>query len=157
MSSSYGTLNLLGGLNTNSHTTLEFNMNLGSPIGGNTYGGDLINLGSSALNVTGGSITFGVVPTAAGDYRLFSDSGSSITGLGNFALPPNTASDTYSLNTAVDPGYIDLVVTSTNSVVSGGTWTGGSVSWTSTGNWVSNTVPSSGTVAFAGRAAVPSR
>ena len=63
LASGYGTLNLLGGLNTNSHTTLAFNMNLGSPIGGSTYGGDLINLGTSALNVTGGSIAFGVVPT----------------------------------------------------------------------------------------------
>ena len=34
--SGYGTLNLNGGLNTNSHTTLSFNMNLGSPIGSGT-------------------------------------------------------------------------------------------------------------------------
>ena len=101
-------MNLLGGLNTNSHTTLEFNMNLGTAISGSIYGGDLINLGSSALNVSGGTIAFGVVPTTLGDYRLFADSGSSISGLGNFVLPPSTLSDTYSLTTSADPGYIDL-------------------------------------------------
>ena len=77
LASGYGTLNLLGGLNTNSRTTLAFNMNLTTPIvSPSTYGGDLINLGTSALNVTGGSITFvGTDPTAAGDYRLIADNG----------------------------------------------------------------------------------
>ena len=156
LSSGYGTLNLLGGLNTNSRTTLAYNMS-SSPIGGSsTYSGDLINLGSSALNVTAGTITFvSGNPTVLGDYRLFADNNSTITGLSNFALPTNPSGDAYSLNTAVDPGYIDLVLASTSSVAtSGGTWTGGSASWTSTANWVSNTVPSSGTVAFAGGSAI---
>ena len=84
-------MNLLGGLNTNANTTLAFSMYLGSPIGGSTYGGDLINLGTSAFNVSGGSITFvGTDPTAAGDYRLFADNGgsiSSLNGLTWFCLP----------------------------------------------------------------------
>ena len=50
----YGTLNLNGGMTTNHYTTLAFNLNLSTPINrgsdGNTiYGGDLINMGGSAL------------------------------------------------------------------------------------------------------------
>ena len=158
LASGYGTLNLLGGLNTNSHTTLEFNMNLSSPIGGSTYGGDLINLGTSALNVTGGSITFvGTDPTAAGDYRLFADIGGSITNLNglNLILSPESGYS-YSLTTAADPGYIDLAITATTAVTSGGTWGGGSgTSWATSGNWASQTVPSNGTVTFPSTAGSP--
>ena len=54
--SGYATLNLFGGLTTNGNTYLEFHINTGSQIGtgGNglpIFGGDLINLGNSALTV----------------------------------------------------------------------------------------------------------
>ena len=69
LSTGYGTLNLNGGLTTNNNTTLAFNLNLGAAIGGSTYGGDLINLGSAGLSGSG-SITFTINPSNAGDYRL---------------------------------------------------------------------------------------
>ena len=50
LSSGYGTLNLNGGLTTNDYTTLAFNLNLGSPISGSTYGGDLIIIGAGSLS-----------------------------------------------------------------------------------------------------------
>ena len=102
----YGILNLNGGLSTNAFTTLAFNFNPVA-ISGSIYGGDLINLGGSAFTVSGGSITIGVNPTTAGDYRLFANAGS-ILGLSSFSLPtqPNW---TYSLSSTVDSGFIDLV------------------------------------------------
>ena len=55
----YGTLNLNGGLNTNANTTLVFNTETrptarSGHYSTNIYGGDLINLNGSALNVSGG-------------------------------------------------------------------------------------------------------
>ena len=106
----YGTLNLNGGLYSNANTTLAFNLNLGTPIGGSTYGGDLINLGSSPLSVSGGSITFdGNNPTTTGDYRLFGGSNFGNPNLANFTLPVQSG-ESYALSTTADSGFIDLVV-----------------------------------------------
>ena len=150
----YGVLNLKGGLTANSNTTLFFN--LGSPVSGGTYSGDLINLNGSALTVLGGSIAFSGSPSL-GDYRLFSNLGAGSSNATGFGLPPFPAGETYSLSTGVDSGYLDLVVA--NSIASGGSWTqNGSGSWAAGGNWSSNpTVPSSGTVSFAGTPPRPSR
>ena len=148
LSTGYGTLNLIGGLNTNASTTLAFNMNLGSPIGGSTYGGDLVNLGGSPLTVSGGSITFdGNNPTASGDYRLFSGSNFGSPVLTNFTLPvqPN---ETYSLSTSVDSGFIDLVVAGAATFSGSATWVGTTASWSSSGNWTDGKnagVPGDGT------------
>ena len=95
------------------------------------------------MNASGGSIAFvGNDPTAAGDYRLFADNGGSITGLNSSRALPPEAGYSYSLTTVADPGFIDLAITATTAVTSGGTWSGGSgSSWTTSGNWVSTTFP----------------
>ncbi len=94
LSSGYGTLNLLGGLATNSYTKLLFNFNLSTSLGTGSngakiYGGDLLNLGGSSLNVTGGQIALANTLTQSGDYRLIDDA--TLTGgaasLGDFTLP----------------------------------------------------------------------
>ncbi len=150
--SGYGTLNLEGGLNTSASTTLAFNLNLSTSIGtGNNgspiFGGDLINLGSSALNVSGGSIIIDAgSPTTLGDYQLFYATGS-ITGSNTFTLPSQSGYS-YSLSTTADAtsGYIDLVV----SAPSGGTWnvTSGTGSWATALNWSSSAVVTGGTATF---------
>ncbi len=146
----YGTLNLNGGLTTNANTTLLFNT--GGQVGsdGNgfpIFGGDLINLGNSLLDASlSGSIAFGSNPTTAGDYRLFAYGNIGPINLGNLSLPV-VSGETYTLSTAVDSGYIDLVAAT---AVSGGpTWNSNvSGSWTASGNWSPMAVPNSGTVTF---------
>ena len=115
LTSGYGTLNLYGGLNTNAYTTLAFNLNLSTSIGTGSngravYGGDLINMGSSKLNVSGGSITFTNNPTNFGDYRLFQGLGGSSSNVTAFSLPTAPTGDVYSLSSTADSGYLDLVV-----------------------------------------------
>ncbi len=154
----YGTLNLFGGLTTNANTTLLFSTGgqvasdgSGSPI----FGGDLINLGNSVLDASlGGSISFVSNPQTAGDYRLFAYGSTSPINLGNLSLPTQ-AGWTYTLSTALDPGYIDAVAAL---AASGGTWTtDGNGSWSLGSNWsCSPAVPSSGTVTFAGVPGNPS-
>ncbi len=108
LASGYGTLNLNGGLSTNANTTLAFNLNLNTPSNG-IYIGDLINLGGSALNVSGGSITFVSDPATQGDYRLFTGVGGT-PNVNALSLPTAPNGDAYSLSTSVDPGNLDLVV-----------------------------------------------
>ena len=127
----YGLLSLHGGLTTNDNTSLAFN--LGAPVSGGTYSGDLIDMGSSSLTVQGGAITFGVNPTTLGDYRLFENlnlgisynpTGFSLptpsivawTGTGTASWNSNHwSSETYTLSTSAEAGYLDLVVASTTS------------------------------------------
>jgi autotransporter-associated beta strand protein len=151
----YGLLNLYGGLTTNANTTLTFNMNLGAvlgtdPGGNNIYGGDLINLANSSLTVQGGQINFGVNPQFCGDYRLLGNLGNTTNATG-FNLPTPPAGDSYSLSTAADAGYLDLVVTTTAAAWYG---TGGTASW-SPGNWNVSPAPTSGTLIFAGSPSAP--
>ena len=81
----YGTLNLNGGLTTNNNTTLAFN--LGSPVSGGTYSGDLIMIGSGGVLTVGASTAINfATPGATGDYRLLGGNIGSPT-LGNFHLP----------------------------------------------------------------------
>ncbi len=97
---SIGTLTI-GSLVTASNLTLNFD--LATPGGS----GDLLTI-TTALTVGQGTpITFGTNPTAIGDYRLIAiPSNFDTSTLGNFDLPVTT----YTLSTAVDPGYIDLVM-----------------------------------------------
>ncbi len=154
LSSGYGTLNLNGGLATNSYTKLLFNLNLTSFSGSGSnnlriYSGDLINFTGAALNVTGGGqIAVVNTPTQTGDYPLFDDA--TLTGgaasLNNLTLP-NQSGISYGLSTTVEPGYVNLVVGVGNMGASGGTWTyNGSGSWATGSNWSGGLFPSSGTV-----------
>ncbi len=116
LSVGFGTLNLVGGLATNGSTTLDFN--LGSPVSGGAYIGDLITIGSGGLSVGASTtISFGTNPSSIGDYRLIGGNIGSPP-LANFLLPVAPAHDFYSLSTAVDPGYLDLVVSPTFSSTS---------------------------------------
>ena len=155
----YCTLNLLGGLTTSANAALLYNLNYGSVLGAgsngyNIYGGDLINLGGSALTVGGGSIAFTSNPTNSGDYRLIANPGS-ISGLSNFSLP-GTPGVQYALSTTADTGYIYLVTTAF-ATASGGTWTApASGSWFSTVNWSCHpAIPVGGTVYFPGAPSAP--
>jgi autotransporter-associated beta strand protein len=123
----FGTLRLTGGLTTNANTTLLFN--LGTPVAGGTYSGDLIDLGASALTVGGGTIAFVVNPVTSGDYRLFANLSNSPS-LANFTLPSQSG-QYYTLSTAIDPGFVDLVDTTSN----GYNWAAASGDWTGQANW----------------------
>ena len=138
---SIGTLSV-GSITSSSNTT--YNFDLGAPVASNSYTGDLVNLTGSGLTVgSGTSITFGMNPTAQGDYRLFSGSFGTPT-LSNFTLPAAPAGLAYTLSTSVDPSFIDLVV---GPGVFTAYWnsTGlGTASWNSSGNWTNlNSVPNS--------------
>ena len=110
LTSGYGTLYLNGGLSTNAYTTLAFNLNLGNPIGGSTYGGDLIVIGAGGLSIgQSTAISFASNPSNFGEYRLLSGNIGSPT-LANFLLPTAPSGDTYTLSTTADTGYLDLVV-----------------------------------------------
>jgi autotransporter-associated beta strand protein len=153
LSSGFGTLNLNGGLTADSYTTLLFN--LGAPLAGGTYSGDLINLNGSTLTFNGCNILFGVNPTTAGDYRLFANLGGNSSVTTGYSLPTAPNGETYALSTGVDSGYLDLVV---SGAFSGGAWSWNSStsgSWTAGSNWSPATVPSGGTVTFAGANAAP--
>ncbi len=120
-SGTFATLNFNGGLTTSSNTTLAFNFGTtpnGTGFNGlNIYVGDLLNFGGPGLTVGAGTpMTFGGVPLASGDYRLFGGSFGTPT-LANFTLPPPTGSSTYSLATSVDTGFIDLVVVNNTSLL----------------------------------------
>ncbi len=123
----FGTLRLINDLTTNANTTLLFN--LGAPVAGGAYSGDLIDLRGSALTVDGGNIAFVVNPVTPGDYRLFASLSNSPS-LANFTLP-SQAGQSYTLSTVVDPGFVDLV----NTIHTGYYWAATSGDWTSQVNW----------------------
>ncbi len=128
----FATLRLTDGLTTNANTTLLFN--LGAPVTGGTYSGDLIDLGNSALTVGAStSIAFVVNPVQPGDYRLFANLSNSPS-LANFTLPRQSG-QTYTLSTGVDPGFVDLVDTVSTSTGSGYIWIATSGDWTTQVNW----------------------
>jgi fibronectin-binding autotransporter adhesin len=112
---SVGTLTI-GGLTSSNLTTLAFDLGTGS---GDITNGDLLTLGSGTTSIGAGTpmIFGGATPAAGSDYRLINDTSSGAVvnaiPLGNFTLPAAPAGLTYSLSTAIDSGFIDLVVGST--------------------------------------------
>ena len=71
--------------------------------------GNLLTIANGLTVAQNTAITFGVDPTAPGDYRLIGGNfGTPV--LSDFVLPTAPAGDRYSLSTGVDSGYIDLVV-----------------------------------------------
>jgi autotransporter-associated beta strand protein len=115
INSSIGALTL-GGLTTASGTNLNFDLGAGpaTTIGSSSVvtNGDLLNLGTTSTNIASGTrITLGSqTPVGGDDYRLIGGTAVSGITLSNFSLPTPPMGDTYALSTAVDPGYIDLVV-----------------------------------------------
>ena len=121
-----------------------------APLSGGIYNGDLITIGGGGLSIGAKTaISFTSNPSVLGDYRLF---GGNISGAatGNFLLPTAPSGDSYAISTSIDAGYLDLVVTSAGG--GGGSWTGSGTggSWANPSNWPGSTIPSSGTVTFAG-------
>ena len=146
-SGQYGTLNLNGGLTTNQYTTLAFN--LGGPVSGGTYSGDLITIGSSSLTVGASTtISFAGNPGSPGDYRLISGSNLSGALISNFLNFPRVSNgNSLSLSTSIESGYLDLVVAAVGS--SSGTWANSSGgTWSTPGNWQGSVPASGGTAAF---------
>jgi fibronectin-binding autotransporter adhesin len=97
----------IGGLTSTNLTTLNFD--LGSGAGPVITNGDLLTLGSGTVSVGAGTaITIGGTPVAGDDYRII---GGNIGGINpaNFTLP-TLGGFAFSLDTSVDPGFIDLDV-----------------------------------------------
>ena len=156
LASGYGTLNLNGGLSTNNYTKLAFNLNLSSSIGVDPnnqpiYAGDLINLGGSGLSGAG-AISIANLGATPADYRLFG--GSNFGAYSNLVLP-QVAGDTVSLSTAVDSGYLDLVVASAGTFSGSATWVsnGSNKNWSNSGNWADQSTGAPGVPGTAGRPA----
>ncbi len=136
----------IGGLTSSgtpaSLTTLNFDLGTGSSVVTN---GDLLTLGSGTVSIASGTaLTFGGSPAAGKDYRLIGGTLTGIT-LGNFALPAAPGGLAYSLSTAVDPGFIDLVVVTSGPASL--TWddaggTGDGIHWdTANQNWNNGSAP----------------
>jgi autotransporter-associated beta strand protein len=109
-----GTL-AIGGITTTSLGTLSFD--LGSGAGPQISNGDVLTLGSGTVSIgTGTLLSFSGTPVLGDDYRLIGDtsSGSVVNAipLASFSLPTAPAGLAFSLSTAVDAGFIDLVVSS---------------------------------------------
>jgi len=170
LTSGYGTLTINSTLTTNADSTLLYNLNVTSPIttdpnnGYPIYGGDLINLGST-LNLAGtGTIALTAATQAAlngngtGDYRLFGALSGSSTSFGlsvsdsgltsYFTLPVSSGSNSFSLSSTVDNGFIDLVLAHV-SPPGPPTWSTSSGNWSNAGNWTS--YPTSGGTAVLGQ------
>ena len=132
----YGTLNFNGGLTTNNYTTLAFN--LGGPVYGGAYSGDLINMGNSVLTIGASTaLSFGSpLPSASGDYRLFSGSNLGNAAVNNFLPLATSGSDTYTVSATAEAGYIDLIVASAATFSGSATWVStGNMTWSSSSNW----------------------
>ena len=151
----YGQLNIVS-LNTGSGTVLQFDVS-GPWSGTPANTGDLLDItGNNGLNIASGtSLSFyNGSPTASGDYRLIEYTGS-INGLGNLVLPtPPRSGVTYTLDTSVDPGFVDLVVNN-GSTAANGSWlptAAGTYSWTNAANWFNGNIPgaSGDSATFAG-------
>jgi autotransporter-associated beta strand protein len=141
----------VGGMTTSATTTLNFD--LGAPVSGGSYTGDLINIGATGLTVgSGTALSFGTNPTAVGDYRLFSGNFGSPS-QSNFTLP-SVPGHTLSLSSSVDPGYYDLVVALSSS---SGQWNVNNAtaqSYNVGSNWDSGGVPNDiGQIAIFGNGA----
>jgi autotransporter-associated beta strand protein len=109
-----GTL-AIGGLTTTSLGTLSFD--LGSGAAPHITNGDVLTLGSGTVSIGSGTLlSVGGTPVLGDDYRLIGDtsSGSVVNAipLANFTLPAAPAGLAFTLSTAVDSGFIDLVVSS---------------------------------------------
>jgi autotransporter-associated beta strand protein len=108
----------IGGLitTTSDPITLDFDLGTGTGIVTN---GDLLILGADTISGYGMLIlTFGGTALPGDDYRLIGGpSGTWLLDakpplLGYFTLPTAPAGESYALSISVDPGYLDLVVTS---------------------------------------------
>jgi fibronectin-binding autotransporter adhesin len=150
---SIGTLTV-GGLTTSSLTTINFDLGAGPAvnIGGNNIvnNGDLLTLGTGTVSIgSGTNIAFGVDPGSGAigtDYRLIGDlSNGSVVGgitLSNFSLPSAPSGVAYGLSTAVDPGYIDLVVSIGAPTTGSSEWLNPtSGNWEVAGDWVGGVIP----------------
>ena len=99
---SFGNLTI-GSLTTASNMTLNFD--LAAPGGS----GNLLLIANGLTVAAPTAITFATNPTMPGDYRLIGGNfGTPV--LSDFVLPTAPAGERYSLSTAVDSGYIDLMV-----------------------------------------------
>jgi hypothetical protein len=112
-----GTLTV-GGLTTNSGSTLSFQLGTGPSVVTN---GSLLVLGSVGTTISSGTlISITGTPTINHDYRLIGDtsSGSVVNGitLSDFTFSSVPGGDAYALSRSVDSGYIDLVVTASGPV-----------------------------------------
>jgi len=103
-------------ITTDDPITLDFDLGTGTGIVTN---GDLLTLGADTISGYGTLIlTFGGTAVPGDDYRLIGGPNGTwwLEGahslVSYFTLPVAPAGDAYALSTSVDPGYIDLVVTS---------------------------------------------
>ena len=124
-------------LATSSGGTLQFDI-LG------TSSLDQINSTGTLSVGSGTKLDFSVLgnPTQNGNYKLIQYAGTAPT-LGNFVLPTAPTGETYSLSTATDSGFIDLVVSGTYSAVSAN-WlptAGSTFSWNTPANWSGGAIP----------------
>ena len=139
----------IGGLTSTNLTTLNFDLGTGV---GQITNGDLLTLGSKTVSIGSGTLmTFGGTPIGGDDYRLIGDqSGGSVVDaipLANFSLslPGAPAGLSFSLSNTVDPGFIDLVVTTPASLTwnnAGGASPSDGQSWdiSDNKNWNNGTV-----------------
>jgi autotransporter-associated beta strand protein len=145
-----GTLTV-GGLTSSSLSTLNFD--LGTGTGPEITSGDLLTLGSGTVSIASGTaMSFGGTSVIGDDYRLIGDlSSGAVVGaipLAHFSLPAAPAGQSFSLSASVDPGFIDLVVSSGgpatlvwNNAGGDNLWNTGSSNWN---NGSSNTTYSDG-------------
>ena len=103
-----GGIGTIGPLSLDSLTTasnLTLNFDLTTPHGS----GDLLTITGGLILARHTAITFGSLPATVGDYHLIAGSFGT-PDLSYFDLPTAPSGRAYALSTAVDPGYIDLVV-----------------------------------------------
>ena len=125
-----GTLNV-GGITTTSSTTIALDLGTTS---GEVTNGDLLNLGLGQISIgSGTNLTFGGTVGANNSYRLIGGTLAGIS-LSNFSLPTAPADEIYSLNTTIDPGYIDLFVSGIIWNNSGASTPANGTTWDTTNN-----------------------
>ena len=104
---------------------------------------DLLSLAGTFNAASPTNIGFSLgMPTIAGNYKLIQYSGAAPS-LSNFVLPTAPTGQTYTLSTAPDTGFIDLIVAGAYSGVEGD-WiptAAGPFSWNAPANWSGGVVP----------------
>jgi fibronectin-binding autotransporter adhesin len=138
----------IGSLTTSSNTTLTFDFGApGATPNTVATANDLLTISGTDAFVIGANtkVAFNVAPAVAGMYRLIGYTSGGVLDLTNLQLPaaPNGRT-TYAYNTAADPGFVDLQVTTGATIATNWIGTGaGPNSWNTTGNW-DNGVPGIG-------------
>ncbi len=130
----FGTMTL-SGLTTVASSTIDFDLNTGTTSAPTSATGDELLLTGTATIGSGTDLTFDGTGTIGDYYRIMG--GSAISGniaaiAADFVLPPG-----YTLNTAIDPGFIDVLVSASgpasltwNDASSNNTWdTASSSNW----------------------------